>query len=120
MDFFRKTIRDILKKDQLDRKKVRSGILDFSKLLKSDLERKNKIKKIIKKYSKKFNGHDYFNTSIIFLHSSKIKDLNTAEKLGQKSLSLEYKKAKKLMKVIEDRKLIIKGKKQKYGTQKLS
>ena len=117
MDNFKKIIKGVLKDDQLDRKNLRAGILSFKELIKKDQRRRNKTSEIIKKSEKKFSRHDYFNAAIPFLHSNKIGDLNMAERLAKKSLVLGNKKAKRLLETIEDRKLITKRKKQKYGTQ---
>ena len=63
------------------------------------------------------SGADYFRAAMIFQHGSDVKHIKKAQELAKKGMGLENEKCRWLYAAATDRILMMKGKKQKFGTQ---
>jgi len=115
-----KLIKKIFEEDQKDR--LSKKLLKYSKkkrweiISSRDKIRLERIKDIIKKIDC-LRGVDYFRAGIIAQHSSDEEGIKLAKFLAKKGIGKNHKKSKWLHAAATDRLLIMKGKKQKYGTQ---
>ncbi|PIR41337.1 MAG: hypothetical protein COV31_01780 [Candidatus Yanofskybacteria bacterium CG10_big_fil_rev_8_21_14_0_10_46_23] len=113
-----KELKRIFDADQRDRlnppKRFSSGRFDdFLYWLDArDKKRLKRTKEIIKR--KDLVGEDYHRAAMIFHH---IGDIKIATSLANKSIDMGYEKARWLYAATVDRGLVMKGRKQKYGTQ---
>lgn len=83
---------------------------------KRDLARIIEAEKIIK--SKQIlSGLDYFRLAILFQHGGRKKFIKTAKVLARRAIKAGYEPAKWLLAAATDRLLIMRGRKQKFGTQ---
>lgn len=115
-----KIIKDILDKDQKDRSstvfKKYSDRKRLSLIWKRDEHRINALDKILSK-NPKLRGTDYFRAGLIFQHGRSLELIKKAQGLARKSMDLGYEPGKWLYAATTDRMLMMRGKKQRFGTQ---
>jgi hypothetical protein len=116
----RASIQAIFKEDQEDRSphsvlkkytdKVRLKIIN-----KRDLQRIKELENILAT-NPVLRGIDFFRVAAIYEHSNSIAHINKAKKIAQKGMRLGYQPAKWLFAIATDKLLILRGRRQKFGT----
>lgn len=117
---YQKLIDKLFKEDQRDRKSsVFKKYSDKERLMiigKRDQKRILILKNILSK-KPSLKGIDYFRAGIVFQHGWSASSIKMAQKLAKISFETGYEPGRWLYAAATDRFLIMKGKKQKFGTQ---
>lgn len=120
LNLSRKLIKDLLDRDQKDRSssvfKRYSDRKRLSLIWKRDKYRIDSLVKILSK-KPKLRGIDYFRAGLIFQHGQSLHLIKKAQVLASKSADLGYEPGKWLYAATTDRTLMMRGKKQRFGTQ---
>ena len=111
-----KKLLKLFEEDQNDRKKCKNSEKFWKRLRKKDKNRREIVERILKNKKIK-TGTDFYHASMVFQHGESVKDFRKAQFLAEKSINLNYEKAKWLYAATTDRLLMFQGKKQKFGTQ---
>lgn len=116
-----KILKNLFKEDQNNRLQLRKKNMPPKKmwaiLKKNDAKRRNTVNQILADKKIKLWGIDYFHAGIIFQHGGTIKTTAQAKQLAMKGIKLGHNKSRWLYAAATDRLLLMKGKKQKFGTQ---
>lgn len=116
----KKIIKKLLAQDHGDRSSSKfkkfSPQKRLSLIAKRDGERINLLKKLLEALPK-LDAIDYFRAALIFRYGRDVESLKLAINCAIRSMNLGYDPAKWLYADITDISLLIRGKKQKFGTQ---